>query len=289
MKSLILVLSTGVLSLSLMACSSSGTTPSLGATNNNSDSPPALQAASSLDTASETAVGAETLSDAPITTQSVPGEPRYNIDRSRCAWINNGGSREFETCISSFLNSDPNAGMFVSTGVGSQSFVPFNKVQSFCQRNLQACVNQANYSFKRILDATELNGRCSYNAGRELKMSDTRMKSIKFGVVLGGNALIAAGGTYAAFKIVDWPHWLRAASAGSAAALATAFNEWAFAWLYTASFNNSGHSVVGAMMVASYKMASNLPEYFRAFDYAGVVREVQMTCPPNAHFVADEL
>jgi len=289
MKRFVLGLSTVVLSLSLMACSSSGMTPSLDTANSDEDSISALQAAPLLDTASATAEVDEVLPDTPVTTQSVPGEPRYNIDRSQCAWIKNGGSREFETCISRFLKLDPHAGMFVSLGGSRQTFVPFDKVPSFCQGNLQACVNEANFYLKRVLNATRLNAKCSFNPGRELKMSDTRMKSIKFGVVVGGNALIAAGGTYTAFKIIDWPNWLRAGGAGGVAALATAFNEWAFAWLYTSSFKDSGPSVVATMMVASYKMAANLPEYFRTLDYGGVVREVQMTCPPNAHFVADEL
>ena len=249
---------------------------------------PSSQSALLLTTASETNTVPAVAPDALISTQSVPGVPRYIIDRARCAWINNGSSREFETCINGYLNYDGRDGLDVNVG-NLAAFVPFNQVQAFCKTYRNDCVKAAQANFKRVYDATRLNSRCLYDAGRELKMTDARMKSVKFGVVLGGNALIAAGGFYTGFKIVDWPTWLRAANASASSALGVVFNEWAFAWLYTASFQDAGSSVVGAMLVASYKVAANLPEYFRTFDYGGVVRAVQATCPPNAHFAADEL
>jgi len=105
------------------------------------------------------------------------------------------------------------------------------------------------------------------------------MRRMKYGIILGSVGVLAVANTYIGYKVRDYDVYLKALSNTGQAMLGAMFGEWAWNWVYTNSWTDSGPSITAEMIIAASETIRNLPNYFNVASLDDVTQAVIQHCP----------
>ena len=167
----------------------------------------------------------------------------------------------FVTCTPTGLMTSDQA-MSIRKGTGYVS-VQYKNMISWCTSNKANCVTKLKTTLNAILANSRPKAACgtvgSASAGQiTLQQQTTKMKVVKLAVTVGGIMIIGVSGSVSGYALAPYAVYLKALTASAFTLVGAVYGEWAWAWLYTASYTDSGASVVASLLVAAYETLNNL-------------------------------
>jgi hypothetical protein len=167
----------------------------------------------------------------------------------------------FVTCTPTGLMTSDKA-MSIKKGTSYVS-VQYKNLISWCKNNKLNCVTKLKTTLNTILVNSKPKAACgtvgNASAGQiTVQQQTTKMKVVKLAVTVGGIMIIGASGATAGFALAPYAVYLKVLTGSGFTLVGAIYGEWAWAWLYTASYTDSGPSVVASLLVAAYETLGNL-------------------------------
>ncbi|ULH18192.1 hypothetical protein MF271_22235 (plasmid) [Deinococcus sp. KNUC1210] len=210
-----------------------------------------------------------------LSVQAISGLPKHTFDETHCASING----TYKTCVDSALLKQT-ATIPIYEGEGITRYLPLNEVVAYCHAKEKECDYQARKYLSAVTLMTTPAHTCAWNSGSRRLQANEGVRALKFAALATGSGLLLSAGSYRyGIDVTNGTALTQVEYFATAALIGSAYNEWAWKWLETPTFGDSGNSFVAYVLVSAFKVAAKLPAALHYVTRTGLAAAMARTCP----------